>query len=103
MLLNPKMHCPLCAAIVPNRHPVFEPRTCQHCGAKLQPCAKQASIRFLPGVAIAIALALGFGCRGWTLILVTLLLLVPSGVLCAPLLEWLWPTRLEPWDGRRVI
>lgn len=75
MLLNPKRRCPRCHAVVPNRRPVGRTYRCPGCASELQ--------------------------TSW--IMTGLLLIIPIGFLSVPLMARLWPTKLEPWDGGRVI
>lgn len=103
MLLNPMRPCPKCGAIVPNRKPFAKPFKCVRCGVELQASRRQDRIQGLSGLPIAFVLALGFGYRGWALVGMTLLLYLPAGFLVFPLVQWLWPTRLEPYDGKRIL
>lgn len=100
MLLNPKLPCPLCGAIVPNAHPLGRPYKCQQCGAELQrrhsTNAHQAYAFF--GAAAVIAWLTGL--RYWALVGGTIGIFLGLMAILVPVIEKLWPTQLEPYDGR---
>lgn len=97
------MPCPACRAVVPNRHPVGKPYRCAACGAELQLSRRQGNVEFWIGILVAAALAWLLGFRGWALAGMTALFAIPVGFLSIPVFEKLWPARLEPYDGGRVI
>jgi len=103
MLLKPKHPCPKCKAIVPNRHPVGKPYRCINCRSELQLSRSQLKIEFWIDLAIAAMIAWLLGARHWSFVVATIIISVPVGLLSVPLWEKLWPMRLEPWDGKRVI
>ena len=103
MLMNPKMPCPICGAIVPNRHPVGKPYKCEKCGASLQLSRRRNNVEGWTNLAIALIVAWMFGFRGWLLAGATAGLFLAFLALSVPITEKLWPSRLEPYDGGRVI
>lgn len=103
MLLNPKRPCPKCGTIVPNRHGIGKPYECARCGTKLQLNHIQSNIIFWLGIGVAALISRLLGFRNWGFVGVTIALVVPVGVLAAPIFERVWPSRLELWDGRRVV
>lgn len=102
-VLNPKMPCPICGAIVPNRHPVGKPFKCERCGASLQLSRRRSSVEGWIDLAIALIGAWMLGNRGWLLVGATVGLYIALLFLSVPISEKVWPSRLEPYDGGRVI
>lgn len=103
MLLNPKRPCPVCGMIVSNAHPVGKPYKCANCGAELQERRQQNKAKGSVDLFVAFAIAWVFGARGWMLPVATAFLFIAVLVIAVPAWERIWPTRLEPWDGKRVI
>lgn len=102
MLLNPKRPCPVCGAIVSNRKAVGKPYRCAACGSELQQAKRQGNIQFWIGVGVAGIAAWALGCRGWAWAGVACLLIVPVGLAAVPLWEWIWPKKLERYEGGRI-
>lgn len=92
----------MCSAVVPNAKPFSRPFECEKCGAKLQFCKRQNKIlAWIPAPpAVAVAWMLRF--RGWQLAGASIVLFFVIGFLSYPVIEKIWPARLEPWDGGRA-
>ena len=98
-----KAKCPACGGQVPNEHPPGRPRTCSDCGAKLQ--FRQSDLRrdSKIGTALTAVAALAFGRGWWQDLLLFAILFLPVGLLVTQVSLRLFPPKLEPYDGHKML
>jgi hypothetical protein len=98
-----KQICPLCGSLVPSARPPGEPYTCPGCGTKLEVEKAYLQRWGIVATLVAVAAALAFGARGWHILLLVVVIWFPAAIVVASLSARLFPPRLEPWDGRKVV
>lgn len=103
MILNPRMPCPACRAVVPNRKPIGRPYECTNCHTLLQPRMRQAQIEGWGFVAVAFIAAWLLGYRGWELVGIGAVFFVVLELALTPILGRIWPMELERYDGRSPL
>ena len=102
-LINPKIPCPICGAIVPMSKPIGKPYECASCHAKLLPSLRRSIIQFDISLLGALVAAIVFHRGGWAVLGWALVYFVPLFVLVTALMLRLKPPAFAPYDGKRIV
>lgn len=95
--------CPICGAQVPTDNAFGQPLVCPKCDARLQTSVNYTRREGYAGLAIAVLIAVVAGARDWWIVLDSILLWFPCGLLVGSIALRCFPPKLEPWDGRKIV
>jgi len=94
----PVLKCPICNATLDNREVRHgKPLVCPSCSASLQPSSRQGNIGGLAALAIAICICYLFGLRGLWLLVASVIIWFPVGVVWMFVFYRIVPPRFEPY------
>lgn len=95
---SPLLKCPFCNATLDNREVRHgKPLVCHSCSATLQPSSRQGNAGGLAALAIAICICYLFGLKRLWLLVASVIIWFPIGVVWMFVFYRIVPPRLEPY------